>query len=100
VLDSLEGLSGNEKRIAAEDRFRQPSRNLNYCYSHSCFFFLKDNPCKPHGTLIRQFAIIQTDQRDLCLLREVVVVSAFITLGSNERHAFGLQCVSVGLVAE
>jgi hypothetical protein len=41
-----------------------------------------------------------TDQCDLCLLREVVVVSAFITLCSNERHAFGLQCVSVGLVAE
>jgi hypothetical protein len=42
----------------------------------------------------------QRDQRNLGLLREVVVVSTFVTLCPNERHPFDLQRVSVGLVAE
>ena len=40
------------------------------------------------------------DQRHLRTLREVVVVLAFVTVCCNERHAFGLQCNFVCLVAE
>ena len=36
----------------------------------------------------------------LCLLCEVVVVASVIAVCSNERHAFGLQCVTVDLIAE
>jgi hypothetical protein len=41
-----------------------------------------------------------TDQLQLCFEREVVVIFAFITVCSDEQHAFRLQRVSVYLIAE
>jgi hypothetical protein len=41
-----------------------------------------------------------TDQLHLCFEREVVVIFAFITLGSDERHAFGLERSAVFVMAE
>ena len=42
----------------------------------------------------------KTDERHLCLVCKIVVVVAFIAMRSDERHAFRLQGVSVGVEAE